>query len=127
LASMGHHGPPWAISGDHWRRSSVGTRAYSYAPAVASGGQRWPEVANWYQKVAEGTRGVWLQLATTGHQWRPVATSGSAPRWALFGLGLGSFQGYYMYLSVETKTERVLGTGYAWQTTDMKTPKQVVL
>ena len=69
LASTGHHWPPVATSGDQWRCSSVGpVRTYLYAPAVASGGQWWPEVASWQQKVPEGARGVWLQLATTGHQ-----------------------------------------------------------
>ena len=72
LASTGHHWPSLATSGNQWRRSSVGIRTYSYAPAVASGGQRWPEVASWYQKVPKGVRGVWLQLATTGHHWPPM-------------------------------------------------------
>jgi len=80
LASIGDHWRPLATSGDQWRLSSVRTHTRPVAPAVASGRQWSPVGTSWCQRVPEGARGFWLQLATTGDHWRPVVTSGAGHR-----------------------------------------------
>ena len=63
----------------------LGTRSYVGTCERSPMGRPWsPMVAHRYQRVPGGARGFWLQWATMGDQGRPGATSGAAPRYALF-------------------------------------------